>query len=654
MTDKFEKVKAEVKIADVVERFGVKLDRNDKGLCPFHHEKTPSFSVDRKNNIFTCFGCGETGDVITFVAKLKGIEPLEAVKLLAEEYRVDIEEKTQVKKPTVKEYIRRCLTDIDKTDYFIKRGLTKATIRKFCLGYDEYRKAVVIPYSSKMEYYQTRGTEDKVFFKPRTEDAGAEPLFNIEGLKLRTREPIFVVESPICAMSIYQSGGNAVSTCGTGGWRKLVDEVKKKKPNGAFILCMDNDEPGKKASQILVEELSALDVNVMEYNIAGDKKDPNELLIADPKKLEVNVKEAKKIALEKFASSKDSFDAFWLQGADIPPPLWIVNNVLPQGLALLCAPSKAGKSWMVFDMALSVARGKEFLDFTTNKCGVLYYALEDSKYRLKERMMKLLKKDTAPSNLRFITKTETIDGGFFDLLKEELKAHKDIKLVIVDTLQKVRGKALSNETLYGGEYREMGEVKELADELGICLMFVHHTRKQLDENDVFNMISGSTALMGAADTIIVISKKRKDEFATLTMTGRDIKQDDLVISFDEMEWRWQIKGTAEEMEAKRERQEYEQNPVIITIKELVKRNPLTGWKGSANDLLKAVYDITGKQVAESATSVGRLISKYEYKLHCDDIDHKASKSGSRAHTFTKIVKGINYGYQRTMYDRDDE
>ena len=138
------------------------------------------------------------------------------------------------------------------------------------------------------------------------------------------------------------------------------------------------------------------------------------------------------------------------------------------------------------------------------------------------------------------------------------------------------------------------------------------------------------------------------------MTGRDIKQDDLVISFDEMEWRWQIKGTAEEMEAKRERQEYEQNPVIITIKELVKRNPLTGWKGSANDLLKAVYDITGKQVAESATSVGRLISKYEYKLHCDDIDHKASKSGSRAHTFTKIVKGINYGYQRTMYDRDDE
>ena len=64
MSDKFEKIKTEVRIADVVERFGVKLNYHDKGLCPFHKEKTPSFSVDRKTHIFTCFGCGETGDVI--------------------------------------------------------------------------------------------------------------------------------------------------------------------------------------------------------------------------------------------------------------------------------------------------------------------------------------------------------------------------------------------------------------------------------------------------------------------------------------------------------------------------------------------------------------------------------------------------------------
>ena len=158
--DKFEKVKAEVKIADVVEDFGIKLNYHDKGLCPFHQEKTPSFSVDRKTNIFTCFGCGETGDVIKFVCKMKDCEPMEAVKFLAERYRVYIgEDKPKSGKAMVSDYIKRCLADISKTDYFEKRGLDKATIRRFLLGYDVTRKAVVIPYSSKLEYYQTRGTD---------------------------------------------------------------------------------------------------------------------------------------------------------------------------------------------------------------------------------------------------------------------------------------------------------------------------------------------------------------------------------------------------------------------------------------------------------------------------------------------------------------
>ena len=101
MTDIFETVKSQVKIADVVEFFGVKLNSRDKGLCPFHREKTASFSVDRKNNIFTCFGCGETGDVITFVSKIKDIEPYEAAKLLAEIYHIDVQD-AKPQKPSIK------------------------------------------------------------------------------------------------------------------------------------------------------------------------------------------------------------------------------------------------------------------------------------------------------------------------------------------------------------------------------------------------------------------------------------------------------------------------------------------------------------------------------------------------------------------------
>ena len=258
--DIFETVKRNVKIAEVVEDYGVQLNYQGQGLCPFHKEKTPSFSVKKEDNIFKCFGCGESGDAITFVAKLKGIEPLEAARELAEKYHIEVEEKKTGKAATITEYLKRCLGDIGKTDYFEKRGLNRATIRKFCLGFDAYHNSAVIPYSSKLTYYQTRSIAEKAFFKPKTEDAGPEPIFNLNGLKLRTKEPIFVVESPICAMSVYQSGGNAIATCGTGGWKKVVDEVKKKKPLGGFILCFDNDEPGQKASTAMFNEFLSLGI----------------------------------------------------------------------------------------------------------------------------------------------------------------------------------------------------------------------------------------------------------------------------------------------------------------------------------------------------------------------------------------------------------
>ena len=93
---------------------------------------------------------------------------------------------------------------------------------------------------------------------------------------------------------------------------------------------------------------------------------------------------------------------------------------------------------------------------------------------------------------------------------------------------------------------------------------------------------------------------------------------------------------------------------IRTIKELIKQNPIVGWGGSAQDLMKKVYDVTGVQIAESPSAVGKLIAKYEFRLHCDDIEHTATKSNARSHKFTKIIRGTPYGYQKTIYDRDDD
>ena len=108
MENIFEEIKKRVTIQEVVERIGnLHLDRSGKALCPFHREKTPSFSIKKDENIFKCFGCGESGDAIHFVAKLKGIEPIEAAKLIAEVFNIDIKEtKDNWQKQSIKEYLK--------------------------------------------------------------------------------------------------------------------------------------------------------------------------------------------------------------------------------------------------------------------------------------------------------------------------------------------------------------------------------------------------------------------------------------------------------------------------------------------------------------------------------------------------------------------
>lgn len=87
----FEEVKRKVKIADVCNLLGIKLDRHNKSLCPFHKEHTPSFSIHPDKNIFSCFGCGTVGDSITLTSKILNISPLESVKYLNESLHLGIE-----------------------------------------------------------------------------------------------------------------------------------------------------------------------------------------------------------------------------------------------------------------------------------------------------------------------------------------------------------------------------------------------------------------------------------------------------------------------------------------------------------------------------------------------------------------------------------
>ena len=98
--------------------------------------------------------------------------------------------------------------------------------------------------------------------------------------------------------------------------------------------------------------------------------------------------------------------------------------------------------------------------------------------------MNVVWKNKKPSpGVYFKTECKTLDTGLIDQLTRIVKAHKDIKVIIFDTFQKIRGTAMKNESAYAYDYREMGILKQFADRYGISIILVHHTRKMLDQDD---------------------------------------------------------------------------------------------------------------------------------------------------------------------------
>lgn len=259
-----------------------------------------------------------------------------------------------------------------------------------------------------------------------------------------------------------------------------------------------------------------------------------------------------------------------LQETEIPPLHYVVEDILPEGLAMLVAPPKFGKSWMALDLCLSVAEEKLFLGYPTNKSDVLYLALEDSNRRLKTRQTQLLQAQEAPNNLHFAIAAETVDGGLLAQIEGFLKENSSTGLIVIDVLARIRSQTTAPKTdTYRLDYKEMTMLKTIADKYHVCILVIHHTRKMRDEADVFNDVSGSTGLTGAADTAFVLVKsKRADTRATLHIIGRDVEATELVIEFG-TDCKWQRIGTAEDVQKQNEREAFEQHPLVKLIRKML-------------------------------------------------------------------------------------
>ena len=291
---------------------------------------------------------------------------------------------------------------------------------------------------------------------------------------------------------------------------------------------------------------------------------------------------------------------------------FIVDEILPVGLHIFCGAPKVGKSWLMLDLCIKVSKGEELWGLKTNKCDVLYLALEDTHQRLQKRLFKLT--DDIDSNFHIAIESNTITNGLVIQLENAIKQYPNIRLVVIDTLQKVRKQ--NNDINYSADYGEMSTLKEFADKNKLAIILVHHLRKQ-DDSDVFNKISGTTGIMGSSDTTFILEKKsRDDSVATLFVTGRDVEYQTFTLRFEECRWNLIERSFQKELEIKNAPEIISNVISFINEKEM--------WQGTATELLEILNkkDITPQYLT-------KVLNEYSKTIL---LDNKISFATSRTST----------------------
>lgn len=290
------------------------------------------------------------------------------------------------------------------------------------------------------------------------------------------------------------------------------------------------------------------------------------------------------------------------------PP--VVEGLLYPGVYLFAGAPKIGKSFLMAQLAYHVSKGLPLWGYEVRQGVVLYLALEDDYPRLQWRLYRMFGEDST-ADLHFSIYAKQLSNGLEEQLKGFVREHPGTRLIIIDTLQKIR-EAGAEKYSYADDYKVITSLKHLADEKGVCLLLVHHTRKQ-QADDKFDMISGTNGLMGAADGAFLLQKERRtDNAATLDISGRDLQDQRLYLKRDEERLVWELERR--ETELHRE----PPDPVLEAVAALVTAER-PEWNGTASDLVAALgLDMKANALAMRLNvRAGRLSYEYHIRYKSD-------------------------------------
>lgn len=289
------------------------------------------------------------------------------------------------------------------------------------------------------------------------------------------------------------------------------------------------------------------------------------------------------------------------------PP--VIDGLLYPGTYLFAGAPKVGKSFLVAQLAYHISAGQSLWDYDVRQGTVLYLALEDDYRRLQDRMSRMFGVEGTDS-LHFAVCAKQIGAGLDEQLEKFMKEHPDTRLIIIDTLQKIREVSTDGYS-YANDYEIVGKLKQFADKSGVCLLLVHHTRKQ-QAGDKFEMISGTTGLLGCADGAFLLQKEKRTALnATLEIVGRDQPDQKLHLMRDPERLIWEFDHVETELWKKSPDPLLEKIAAVITEEAPV-------WSGSATELMMLLEEETQPNILTRRLNVkaGELLSEYgiEYSM----------------------------------------
>ena len=227
-----------------------------------------------------------------------------------------------------------------------------------------------------------------------------------------------------------------------------------------------------------------------------------------------------------------SLDMPTLMKTELPPMKWAVAGILPEGFICLAGRPKAMKSWTALKLVYCVQNGLNFLDHQTVQGDAIYFGLEDSKRRIKDRVSKMGFAKLKQPQIVLGGDVPYLSFGFEECLENWIKSKENPRLVVIDTLARIKPRQSKSGTAYDQDNLLMNGIQKLAVQNNLTVLFITHLSKSSQEYS-FDKIQGSVGVQGMTDAMWMLDRgDGVNSKASLKGRGRDILDFEYALNWD--------------------------------------------------------------------------------------------------------------------------